>query len=296
MPEVMSPRAFDSNVTGIPLDQDILFSDHLNNYKKGIEKRQTKLLKKIDFLKPFLKDDETVLLVTTGCSPMSVLEQFLMGWIVFYMKRSLFVFTNKRVFHIPTKPNYKYRHSLAGIPYANCRTIEMKGRTLVVTYQKGKQEKFYYMARAERKKIASLLKILPLKEVRGRLTEKVHLCPQCTNELIADNPICPNCRLEFKNKNEGKKISILYPGGGYFYTRHWWLGIGDAFTEVLLLLLVIVSLVDAVSGSEGGLFGFFFFLLVLMMEKAISVYHSDHFIKEFIPVKKDIVVSAASSG
>ncbi len=144
MSEILqNQKGVGQDIMGFPVDSDFLFSDHRNIYIKGIEKRQTKLIKQISFIKPFIKKGEKILLVTTDCSPMSFLEQFLTGWIVFYLKRSLFVFTNKRIFHIPTTSNYTYRNSIAKILYADCQTIEIKGSALVVKYKNGKKEKFY---------------------------------------------------------------------------------------------------------------------------------------------------------
>ena len=87
-------------------------------------------------------------------------------------------------------------------------------------------------------------------------------------------------------KDEAKKISIIYPGGGYFYTRHPFLGISDATVETILLVLVIVSLIDVINGVEGGGVTLFIFTIVLIIEKLITVYHSNHFIKEYIPKEK----------
>jgi hypothetical protein len=284
----------EQNVLGLPVDRNIIFSNHKDTYKQGTEKRQTKLLQKISFIKPFLKEDEKILLITTGCSPMSIMEQFLTGWIVFYLKRSLFVFTNKRIFHIPTKINYSYRNSIAQIFYADCQTIEMKGRTLVVKYKKAKKEKFYYMGGKEKKKIKILLKTISLEGIQSKAAGRIHLCPRCTKELIESEYTCPNCRLEFKSKAEAKKISIVYPGGGYFYTGHPWLGVGDAITESILLLVVVLSLVNALRGDNEGFGSFVFFSIVLALEKAITVYHSNHFIKEYIPKEKEIKPIIAS--
>ncbi len=295
MAEILkNQKGVEQNVLGLPVDRDFLFSNHKDIYKKGTEKRQTKLFEKISFIKPFLKEDEKIILVTTGCSPISILEQLLTGWIVFYLKRSLFVFTNKRIFHIPTKFNYSYRNSIAQIIYADCQTIGMKGRTLVVKYKNGKKEKFYYMAGKERKKIKALLKTILLEGVQSKTAGRIHLCPRCTKELIKDEYTCPNCRLEFKNKAEGKRISITYPGGGYFYTGHRWLGVGDAITESLLLLFVVLALVDTLQGRKDGFGSFVFFSIILALEKVITVYHSNHFIKEYIPKEKEIKPIIAS--
>ena len=277
---------------GLPLDREVMFSNHKSVYKKGIEKRQTKLLKKIAFLKRFLKEDERILLITTGCSPTSIWEQFLTGWIFVYLKRSLFVFTNKRIFHIPTKIDYSYRNSIAQILYSDCNSIRIKGLIfqpeLVVEYKNGKKDKFLYIARNEKKKIKALQPTISFEGSPGEFQKRIHLCPRCTEELHEGKYICANCHLDFKDKDEGKRISLIYPGGGYFYTRHPFLGVGDAIVETILLVLVIVSLIDAIKGVEGSGVELFAFAIVLVIEKAISVYHSNHFIKEYIPKEKDI--------
>ena len=231
-------------------------------------------------------EDEEILLITTGCSPISILEQLLMGWIVFYVKRSVFIFTDKRIFHIPTNKDYSYRNSIAQIAYTDCKSIELKGRTLVVEYADAKKEKFFYIASKEKKKIKSLLKNISFAEYRSQTQKRVHICPRCTEKLEKDRYTCPNCRLEFKNKNKAKKISLIYPGGGYFYTRHPFLGLGDAIGETILLILVIISFIKALNSSvyEGVLiFGVF-----LILEKIITVYDSNRFIKEYIPQEKEV--------
>jgi hypothetical protein len=272
----------------LPLGREILFSNHKGIYKKRVEKRQTKLLKNVAFLKNFFKEDERILLITTGCSPSPILEQFLTGWIIVYLKRSLFVFTNKRTFHIPTKRNYSYRHSIAHILYPDCDSIQLKGSKLVVVYKNGKKEKFIYIARNERRKIKALLPTLSFEGFPHEIQKRVHLCPRCTKELEEEKYVCPYCFLEFKEKDKGKKMSSIYPGGGYFYTRHPFLGISDAIVETILLVLVIVSFIDVIKGVKGSGVELFIFGILLVIEKAISLYHSNHFIKEYIPKEKDI--------
>ena len=277
------------NLFGLRIDPDILFSNHKDIYKPRIEKRQTKLIEEVSFLRQFLKKDEKIICVTMGCSPMSVLEQFLMGWIVFYLKRCLLVFTNKRVLHIPAKSNHSYRNSIAQILYGDCQSITIKGRTLVVEYKNNKKEKFYYIASKERKKIKTLLKTMPSEDQQSAAQTRTHLCPRCTEELIKDKYTCPNCHLAFKNKVEGRKISIIYPGGGYFYTRHPISGLSDAFVELFLMTLIITSLIDTVRGIENGGFSAVVVLTIaLVIEKAITVYDSNKFIDEYIPIESDI--------
>lgn len=278
-------------LVGLAVDTGVMFTNHKDVYKKGVEKRQRKLLDKVQFLQPFLKPDEQIFLVTTGCSPMTVGEQFLTGWIIYYLKRSLFVFTNKRIFHIPTKTDYSYRSSLAQILYSDCREIKTRGGMMIVKYKNGKKENFYYIGSQERRKIKSLFQGVVLEGTLSRYGERTHLCPRCGHELVKGEYICPQCRLEFKNKSEARRISIIFPGGGYFYTRHPILGVLDAITEAGLLALFVVALIQSLQGSkEAGALAIYFGVL-LGIEKLITVYHSNRFIDEFIPLDEHVTPS-----
>jgi hypothetical protein len=104
-----------------------------------------------------------------------------------------------------------------------------------------------------------------------------------------DRYVCPNCSLQFKDKDEGRRISIIYPGGGYFYTRHPWLGVSDAVVETIFLVSLIVSIIYYFMGVQNSGFNVIFFAILLLIEKLVSVYHSNHFIKEYIPKEKEIV-------
>lgn len=276
------------NLHGLPVAPHIMFSDHKDRHKKGIEKRQAKLVGKISFLKPFLKDDEVIFLVTRGCSPTSMAEQFLMGWVVFYLKRSLFVFTNKRIFHVPTNMDYSYRNSITHFRYGDCEDISMKGRSLLVRYESGKKERFLYMDGKERKKVKALLNVIPLKGETSPTEERTHLCPRCTEELVELVPACPNCGLEFLTKAEGRTISIVYPGGGFFYTRHPVLGILDALSELYLIYFAAIFAAEAVRGDTYAVVPFVIFGVLIFFEKVFTIYHTNNFLAEFLPKEKKI--------
>jgi hypothetical protein len=270
-------------IFGLPVYPDVLFSNHKNIYRRSVEKRQRKLLAKISFIRPFLNAGEKIIHVTTGCSPVSSAEQLLTGWIVFYLKRSIFVFTNMRIFHIPTKHDFSYRNSIAQILYSDCRKIYMHHSRLITEYKTGEKEQFPCIAWRERKKLKLILEYAPIQGQPSDSPGRTHLCPRCTNPLIKNNFTCPNCSLEFKNKARGRKLSIVYPGGGYFYARHPFLGIADALVESYLSLLVLVAFIGVVTGTSEFIPGLVLFSFILALEKAISVYHSNHFIDEFIP-------------
>lgn len=277
----------EQGVFGLPVDRKAAFSNHKKVYKKRIEKRQRKLLKKVEFIRPFLKDGEQIMLVTTGCSPISFMEQLVTGWIVFYIKRAIFIFTNKRIFHVPTKANYDYRNSVAQILYADCESIRLKGRALMIKYKNGRKERFYYIAGKERKKLKVLFQTFKPSGEPSRAGERTHLCPSCSAELVKDSYACPSCRLEFKEKAEAKKVSLFFPGGGYFYTRHPVLGFLDAAGEIILMAAVGVGIYNMANGVAGGMADLIVFGTALVIEKATSMYHASHFVREYITREKE---------
>lgn len=298
----MAEKAFEpvgligTQIFGLPVDRDTLFSNHQKIYRKRIEKRQRKLIVKLSFLKPFLKTGEKILLVSTGYSPISSLAQYVTGFLFVYLKRSLFVFTNHRIFHVPTTPNYKFKQSLSQIYYAGCQSLELKGGTLVVQYTKsGKIEKFKAFALSERKKIRALLKQRPFSGTNSQVGERFHLCPQCTRLLTVAKYVCKSCGLKFKNKIVAYILAILLPGGGYFYTRHYLLGLLNAIVEIFLLLYIAVTAQDVLNKVEGSMVYLLLLSAIFVAVKIISVIHSTHFIEEFIPRKKEIQANPAAA-
>ncbi len=265
-------------IDGLPVNPDVAFSNKKGVYKKGIEKRQRKFLAKVSFLKPFLEPGETILIATTGCSPMSIVEQFLTGYMVFYLKQSMFVFTDRRIFHIPTASGYKYRYSLAQIRYEDCAGVSQGGHVLKVRYNTGKREQFFRIPARERGKIKSMAGSFLLGESRG---ERRFLCPRCATELVSKHYECPGCTLAFKTRKEATKLSWIFPGGGYFYARLHLMGVLDAVTETFLIGLIIFGIAGMVGGEETAA-GLIYVGFLLVAEKLMTVFHSTHFIDEFL--------------
>ena len=294
----MSNTAFEPSgimgqqIFGLPVDRKTLFSNHKKVYKKRIEKRQRKLIIKLPFLKPFLKRGEQIRLITTGYSPLASIAQYVTGFVFVYLKRSLFVFTNLRILHIPTTPAYKYKGSVSQIVYGGCQSIALKGGTLVVEYGNyGKVETFKGIPVAERKKIKALLQRASLAGTKGDAAERKHLCPRCTHRLDAGKYVCQNCQLKFKNKLIARIIAILVPGGGYFYTRHYMIGFLNAVLELFLLFYmgyVILSMTSAPNGFQDSVLLLMLLGAIFIAQKIIAVIHSNHFIEEFIPKDKTL--------
>ena len=218
-----------------------------------------------------------MLAVTTAVSPTSSLEQWTTGFVLVYIKRCMLVFTDRRVFHIPTRTNFDYRGSIAQICYGDLDSIEQKRSRLKISYKSGEKDQFLYLRRSERKKIRTLLQSVNLQGSTSIARGRVHLCPKCTSELEADKYECANCGQEFKNRKRALKLSILIPGGGYFYTGHTFLGLADAVVETALVIAIFASLGNI--GIASALAGF------LIVEKLITIYHANHFVKEYLPAE-----------
>ncbi len=281
---LMGPQIF-----GLPVDRETLFSNHKKIYKKRIENRQRKLIVKLPFLKPFLKRGEKILLVSTGYSPIASLAQYVTGFLFVYLKRSLFVFTNHRIFHIPATANYQFKNAIAQILYDGCRSISLKGGTLVVEYAKfGQTEKFKAIALSERKKIKALMKAKPFAGTKTQLGKRSYLCPQCTHQLTTGKYVCESCELKFKNKIVAYIVAILFPGGGYLYTRHYFIGLLNAVVEISLLVGIALTLQDMLNKVQGSIKYLALMGAIYLAVKIISVIHSTHFINEFIPRKKHV--------
>jgi len=272
----------------LPVNREIIFSNHKNVYKKRIERRQRSMMKNISFISRFLSDGEEIFLITTGCSPVSFTERFWTGLNVFNLKHSLLIFTDRRVFHIPMTKEHSYRDSIAHFYYADCISMGVKRTNLIVRYKNGKKEKFHHVAHREEKKLKTLLKTMSFEGRSGESKGRVHLCPRCTRELTEGVFVCANCGLEFKNRAKALKISIIFPGGGYFYARHPFLGIADALIEVMLIALIIMCMIVMAKGVKYSDYALVISAVALVFEKLLTIYHSSIFIKEFIPKEKEI--------
>jgi len=269
---------------GLPVDTTILFSDKKGVYQPRIEKQRTKLLQNLSFLAKFLEADEKIVFATTGCSPFTTLEQMTMGaaWLM-AVKRAVLVFTNKRLFHIPATTKYEYRGSISQVLYQDCKRLQVKSSGIVVEYHGGKKERFFPIPRGDREIIKRFQLQTGESDRPSARPERNHLCPSCTQLLPPGTVTCPSCGLEFKNKAKALTYSVLLPGGGYFYTNHVFLGIVDAIVESYLFLSTVLGLLAGLLGAPGVLSSVLVLGLILVLEKLVTIFHSNAFLDEFIP-------------
>ena len=289
---------FEHKVFGMPVDKEIMFSNFRGIQKPRIAKRQRKLVTSISFIKSFLEPGETILLVTTGHSPRTAYEKYGIGWLFKYLKRSLLVFTDRRIFHVPTTPMYRYRDTLAHILYASCDSIQVKGRNMLVAYKGGKEtEKFISISLRERKKIRELMKLIAFADAESKIPRRAHLCPQCAGRMYTLTSECRRCGLEFKKSNVAKWMAILLPGGGHFYLRQPFLGAAFAILEVCAIALIAVYAHNLINGVPDMMFNLLWLglgILMLGILKPVEVIHSQILASEYVPAASGVTFRAAA--
>lgn len=297
-------EAYVSIAGRITVDPKTCFTDHKGRIKKGIEKRARGwLLAAAPLLSPILEQGEVVRLVTPASSPFSTLELLTTGWAITYVKRCLLVVTDRRIFHLPTNHALKPKRSISQIRFGDLEKAELKGamaKELRLTYRGGKKEKFPTIDGTSAKKLRQILAERNFAmEAPSATAGRHHLCPSCGEVLtsLSDDCRCRVCGLQFKNKKRALTLSLLLPGGGYFYTGHPVLGLFDALVEGGLLLLLLSGLLLAATGdpeityADAGLFG-----VLLVIEKLITIYHASHYVRELQPADRSFRPMSAPLG
>ncbi len=288
----LANKAPTEELYGLSVDTSILFSDHKGRYNKRIERRQRNLLSKLKILASFMTGGEKILYVTRGCSPATFVEQILTGVLLQPLKGSLFVITNRRILHIPVTMGLKYRHTISQILFTDCQSIRFRWATLIVKYKSGKCEKFRCIERSGRKNIKRLLGSIPLKGIASPTLERGHLCPRCTKPLIKDYYICPHCSLKFKTKGWATALSMLLPGGGYFYARHWIIGLFEAIMETIIFIILAATsaayFISSPSAPRSITQAIALCGIILLYEKLVTALFSNMCIEDFIPKKRKI--------
>jgi hypothetical protein len=283
-------------IYGLPVDTAVAFSNHKCIYKHSIERRQRNFLKKLGFLKPFLLPGEEILHVTIGCLPASFVEQLLTGVLLGPIKRTLLVVTDRRILHLPTTYSLSYRDSISQIRFADCQQIRISFSTMIARYKSGRIERFRCINRACRKKIKAILNTVSFEGKTSTALERVHICPRCTKLLINGCYICPNCSLKFKTHAWAATLSIIFPGGGYFYTRHPFLGLLEGTMELIFAFLFTVSIIVSLENysQDPKYLGQAIFICALMIiyQKLATVLFSSKCVDEFIPKKRFVDVQS----
>ena len=274
-----------TELSGLPIDEHDLFSDHDSVFSEKLKKQRLTLLTKINkFLKRFIKAGEKVIMISRAHSPMTFGELYFSGYFVYFQKRCVLVFTDQRILRISLNLSGKVRDTIVEIDYGNIETIKRGGvfnPTLIIKFKNGKQDSYTYFNAGDLKKIIAILPKY-LDRPATRTQYQYHLCLRCTNPLEANNYFCPHCRFEYKDPQQMLRYALIFPGGGFFYTGQYLFAVQYLLVEGLLLAFFIYALIESINTNAlwEGVIGTF---ILLIFTKIIHIFHGRRRIKEYIP-------------
>jgi hypothetical protein len=198
------------------------------------------------------------------------------------------VFTEQRILHIPASFNRGSRCAISQIRYDDCSDLKIQGRSLVVVYKNGDQERFPYIGRREKRKVASLLSgIRKDRPAPDGFHRRVLLCPSCTTPLENDADCCPACKLEFKTAGRARMRALFIPGGGHFYNHYSVPGFLLGLCEIAIfthLLFNAMALKENMPVNVGAMTLLF---CALILEKAAAAFHAGRLTGDRIPESGD---------
>ena len=289
--------------------EDFLFTNNKGQEKAGPRKRAENALDHLqDVLGKVLEPQEVVFYVARAVAPLSMFEQFTLGWQAYHMYGILLVFTNRRLLRFGVKPrgwrDWTWRRTLHAARWGDVAEATCKGilsKVLRLKYRNGRKEAYMRVRGADAKKIRALLAaLIPAAAAEGsEVQEMSSLCPQCLVRLTPRVYQCQQCRLDFKTEKELLWRTILIPGGGYFYVGWRGFAFFFGFLELFLIyqiglwLCVALGLVPAPEPGPGetradaaaALFVVVALLFGFALETAIVYRHMRRFVREFTPAR-----------
>lgn len=272
----------------LPIDGEKAFTSANGRFRERLKKQQLNILRPfVPVLRHVLHADEKVLLAARAISPVRFLEELTTGLFIFMVRRCVLVVTDKRILHFPANPRFGPRDSVSQVWFTDIAGFKA-GRKVKIKYKNGSRETFHRVFNG--KKLGKVIHGLTRgssasTQYRGRHS----VCPKCTSALVVESYVCPRCHLGFKDPGRARLLSMTLPGGGYFYTRHPFLGIADVLIQLPLIFFLLLHLLgEYVSPGrfKGGLAIAALLGGFLLVEKMVNVYHTDNFIREYIPVER----------
>jgi len=298
-----------TTIGGITVREDVLFSDAKGNEKPALRKAAETAIEKLKQVLPrVLEPGETVLYITAGVAPLSVLEQLTLGWYALQLKGVTLVVTDRRLLRFRRKGkgwrDWEWNRGVQAARWSDMAEIKVKGwptRVLTVKYRSGKKEMYRIAGMGPGKKLGVVIQALFPQGMgtAGAPTGQgmVSLCPECLKPLTPDLYQCAGCGMTFKNEKTLLWRNFLIPGGGYFYTGWNGLGILQILPDVALgVAAVTLGLVamhfmppptpepgqQAMTAADAGISAIIAVFLY-GLENLVSWVHTRKLVREFIP-------------
>lgn len=282
-------KTYPEHGSTIPIDQGVCFSNDKGVFDERNKKEQLSYLKKLEpLLHQVLRSREKVLYVARCQWPQAVLDVLTSGWIAYFMNQAMIIVTSTRIIFLRTRSNNLPAGSLSQAEYHAIASYKRTGfgQSVELTYASGRIERFSSMQPKVSKKLIQVLETLVSSDHCAGKGERQYLCPRCSADLIKGRYACPDCNLQFKDPATAVKCALFYPGGGFFYMRRKFFGFQYALSELLLLGLLIVALVNIAQDTE--FIGMAVIIgILLVITKAIHVFRARSYTGEYVLIRTD---------
>jgi len=298
MPEVVKRGSFE-------LRQDLLGRDYKGKNSKGIAKKTSTLIQKLQpTLTKFLEPGEQVLYIARVQRHASGLIQYTMGWYIYYASATVIVLTDRRLVHLRVTNNNQWDKGIRTCSWSELESATLGGwalgRVLKLRFRNGTKYRYWRISRADALNIGKILPQL-LKMHQGtpyKAQSLVSLCPECKRELAPAASSCSGCGIAFRVKKTMYWLSLM-PSAAYIYTRRWFLAFADFITQsyaYIILAMAVYALVGATLGfkdaagkspsTNDGVALLFVGLVIFLLDVMITIHHNNYFIEDFIATDK----------
>jgi len=302
-----APRT--NSIGGIPVREDVLFTDAKGNEKSALRNTAEKALDKLKVVLPkMLEPGETVLYIAPAMAPLSIWEQLFLGWYTLHLKGVTLLLTDRRLLRFRRKAkgwrDWEWTRGVQAARWGDIAELKVKGwltRTLAIKYRDGKKENYQISGFGPGKKMKTVIRALfpaeggTLGAASGQ--DMVSLCPECVKPLTPRVYQCSSCGTKFKNEMTLFWRNFFVPGGAYFYTGFTGLGILQAIADVGLVVEVVTwGLValrvtappapprgEAPKTSQYAAMIAGYVFAIFLLENLISWVHTRKLVRDFIP-------------
>jgi hypothetical protein len=291
--------------SGLPLREDVLYTNAQGKEKTGIRKRADQALGRLkDVLARLVGPDEVILYVARAQVYPNLLEQLFSGWHYYLRPSAQLVFTNRRLLVFRTCAQgwgrWKWDRGIRSLCWGDVAEAKVKGglnRMFELGFRNGARERFWRIRAADARKIRLLVSLVvpagagDSSAAQGFLS----LCPTCLGALAPRVYLCPQCRAMFKDEGTLLRRGLLIPGGACFYVGWTTLGVLNMLAEGLLLLAVISFVVGAFFSTPGAsahrdasrvgdaITAAMVLLAFLVLDKSVAWIHCRGYVRDFVP-------------
>ena len=240
-----------------------------------------------------LERGEKILYATRGAMPYSILDYFGSVLLLYFVRRCVYVFTDRRMFVIRVGVDDKPLPTVSAVHYRDVKSCTFAGgfgftvnMKLTLAYHDGRKETFNRIPLSDLERIRVLLPAAianaPEANAPRATRGRVHYCTWCGTRLFKGVPTCRSCGARYANRRTALLLALLIPGGGYFYLRMPKLGIADAVLESFLALNAAGLLVGAMINPVVYARPAAIICALFMIEKLVSVRHALDQASEFV--------------